>query len=59
MRPDTSPLHVHLALFAAANAVAVTIWAAAGAGGGSWPFWALILWGSVLAIVVARSGDGS
>ena len=59
MRPDTEPLHLHVALFAAANALAVTTWALSGAGGGPWPFWLLLLWGSVLAVVVLRSGDGA
>jgi hypothetical protein len=58
MRPETDrTLHLHLALFAAVNLVFITAWALTGAGGGSWPFWLLIVWGSVLAWVVARATD--
>ncbi len=56
MHPDTDrTLHVHLALFAIANALAVVTWALAGAGGGRWPFWVLVVWAGALAVVVARS----
>jgi 2TM domain len=59
MRPQTDrTLHLHLAVFAAVNALLVSAWAATGAGGGSWPFWLLIVWGSALAVVVARATDG-
>lgn len=58
MSPDSDrTLHLHLAAFAAMNALAVSAWALSGAGGGSWPFWILILWGSALAAIVVRSGE--
>jgi hypothetical protein len=58
MRPTTDrSLHLHLALFATVNALFIGAWAATGAGGGSWPFWLLIVWGAALAVVVARATD--
>ena len=58
MRPDNDrALHLHLATFAAANAVFISAWALTGAGGGSWPFWLLIVWGTTLALIVARATD--
>ena len=58
MRPDTDrTLHLHLAAFAGVNALFVSTWALTGAGGGSWPFWLLLVWGSALAVVVARATD--
>jgi len=58
MRTETDrTLHLHLALFAAVNLVFISAWALTGAGGGSWPFWLLIVWGSLLAWVVARATD--
>jgi hypothetical protein len=56
MQPDTDrTLHLHLAAFAAVNVLFVGAWALTGAGGGSWPFWLLIIWGSSLAWMVARA----
>jgi hypothetical protein len=58
MHPDTDhTLHLHLAAFAAVNALFIGTWALTGAGGGTWPFWMLIIWGAVLAWVVARATD--
>jgi hypothetical protein len=59
MPPDADrTLHLHLAAFAVANALVVGAWAASGATGGSGPFWLMVLWGSALALLVARSDDG-
>jgi hypothetical protein len=58
MHPSSDrTLHLHLAVFAAVNVLFVSAWALTGAGGGSWPFWLLILWGSSLAWLVARATD--
>jgi hypothetical protein len=56
MHPETDrTLHLHLAVFAAVNALLVSAWALTGAGGGSLPFWMLIVWGSALAFIVVRA----
>jgi hypothetical protein len=55
--PDRT-LELHLAVFAAVNALVVAAWAASGATGGSGPFWLMVVWAGALAVAALRSGDG-
>jgi hypothetical protein len=55
--PDTDRLHLHLAAFAAVNALVISTWALLGAGGGSLPFWLLVMWAMALAALVVRATD--